>query len=97
MKREEKLSDVPTLKEQGIDLSFGTFRGVAVPKDTPDDIVKVLEESFATTIQSEEFKETLDKLKLGYRYENEEGFLDLIEAQDALFTELVPAIGLSPQ
>lgn len=95
--RVENLSDVPTLKEQGIDLSFGTFRGVAVPKDTPDEIVKVLEESFATTIQSEEFKATLDKLNLGYRYENGEGFLDLVEAQDALFTELIPAIGLAAQ
>ena len=95
--RVEKLADVPTLKEQGIDLSFGTWRGIAVPKETPDEIVKVLEESFATTIQSEEFKATLEKLNLGYRYENGEGFLNLVKSQDELFTELIPAIGLGPQ
>lgn len=93
----EKLPDVPTLKESGVDLSIGTWRGLAVPKDTPDDVVKVLEDSFATTIQSEEFKSTLDKLNLGYRYENSEGFLNLIKEQDALFAELIPAIGLAPQ
>ena len=95
--RVEKLADVPTLKEQGVDLSFGTWRGLAVPKETPDDVVKVLEETFATTIQSEEFKATLEKLNLGYRYENGEGFLNLIKTQDEIFTELIPAIGLSPQ
>ncbi|MCG7345526.1 tripartite tricarboxylate transporter substrate binding protein [Sporosarcina sp. ACRSL] len=95
--RVEKLSDVPTLKEQGVDLSIGTWRGIAVPKDTPDDVVKVLEDSFATTIQSEEFKATLEKLNLGHRYENGEGFLNLVKEQDALFAELIPAIGLSPQ
>ena len=58
------------------------LRGVAVPKDTPDDIVKVLEEKFATTIQSEEFKATLEKLNLGHRYENGEGFLDIVKTQD---------------
>ena len=68
-----------------------------MPKDTPDDVVKVLEETFATTIQSEEFKATLEKLNLGHRYENGEGFLNLIKTQDEIFTELIPAIGLSPQ
>ncbi|WP_428909964.1 tripartite tricarboxylate transporter substrate binding protein [Niallia sp. Krafla_26] len=93
----EKLPEVPTLKERGIDLSIGTWRGLAVPKDTPEDVVKVLEDSFATTIESEKFKGVLNNLNLGYRYENGEGFSNLIKEQDALFAELIPAIGLAPQ
>lgn len=37
--------DVPTFKEQGIDLISGSSRGLAVPKDVPEDIFKKLEEA----------------------------------------------------
>ncbi|MET3698578.1 tripartite-type tricarboxylate transporter receptor subunit TctC [Bacillus oleivorans] len=93
--RVESLPDVPTLKESGIDLSIGTWRGLAVPKDTPEDVVKTLEESFGETAQSEEFKATLDTLGLGYRYENAEGFTNLLKEQDALFAELIPSLDLN--
>ena len=36
--RLEQLPDVPTVKEQGIDLSVRKFRGLAGPKDTPPDV-----------------------------------------------------------
>ncbi|WP_075618830.1 tripartite tricarboxylate transporter substrate binding protein [Paenisporosarcina indica] len=93
--RVESLPEVPTLKERGIDLSIGTWRGLAVPKDTPADVVEKLEESFGETVQSEEFKATLDKLKLGYRYENGEGFTTLLEEQDKLFGDLIPSLNLN--
>jgi tripartite-type tricarboxylate transporter receptor subunit TctC len=93
--RVESLPDVPTLKEKGIDLSIGTWRGLAVPKDTPADVVEKLEGSFGETVQSEEFKAALDKLKLGYRYENGEGFTTLLEEQDKLFGDLIPSLNLN--
>jgi tripartite-type tricarboxylate transporter receptor subunit TctC len=43
------LPDVPTFKELGYDIVGGAYRGVAVPKDTPDDIVNKLEKAFAET------------------------------------------------
>ncbi|GHB01829.1 Bug family tripartite tricarboxylate transporter substrate binding protein [Modicisalibacter luteus] len=45
------LPDVPTFKELGYDIVGGAYRGVAVPKDTPDEIVNKLEEAFAQTNQ----------------------------------------------
>lgn len=91
----EALPDVPTLKEKGIELSIGTWRGLAVPKDTPEDVVSKLEESFGKTVQSEEFKASLENLNLGYRYENSEGFKNLLEEQDKLFGELIPSLKLN--
>ena len=55
-KRSETFPDVPTLKESGIPYSLGTWRGVGVPKDTPDNIVKVLEKSLEKAVASAEFK-----------------------------------------
>jgi len=43
------LPDVPTFKELGYDIVGGAYRGVAVPKGTPDAIVNKLEDAFAKT------------------------------------------------
>jgi tripartite-type tricarboxylate transporter receptor subunit TctC len=44
--RVDILRDVPTLKEQGIDFSEASYRGVAVPVGTPEPIVRKLEKVF---------------------------------------------------
>ena len=36
------MPDVPTLKEKGVDLSIGTWRGLIVSQKTPQDVVDVL-------------------------------------------------------
>ncbi|MBA7581066.1 hypothetical protein ES708_22966 [subsurface metagenome] len=45
-KRLSILPEVPTLKEKGYDVVFGTWRGVAVKKGTDPEIIKTLEELF---------------------------------------------------
>jgi len=64
-KRADIFPDVPTLKEQGIPYSLGTWRGVGVPKDTPDDVVKVLEKSLEKAVASTEFKDFMAKNGFG--------------------------------
>jgi putative tricarboxylic transport membrane protein len=41
-KRLPSLPDVPTLKEQGVDLIEGSFRGYLAPKGTPKEIINIL-------------------------------------------------------
>jgi len=43
-KRLEQLPDVPTAKEQGVDVAVRKFRGLAGPKNTPPDVIKAWEE-----------------------------------------------------
>ncbi len=51
------LPDIPTLKEQGIDVvGVGMNRGVLAPKDIPEDARKHLEEIFFKFSQAEEYK-----------------------------------------
>lgn len=40
--RIQYIPDVPTLKEQGIDVVTGTWRGIGAPKDTPDAVIEKL-------------------------------------------------------
>ena len=44
-KREPLFPDVPTFKERGIDFTFGVWRCLVAPKDTPKEIIARLEKS----------------------------------------------------
>jgi tripartite-type tricarboxylate transporter receptor subunit TctC len=48
-KRLDVLPDVPTFKELGYDIVGGAYRGVAVPKGTPPEVVKKLTDAFVET------------------------------------------------
>jgi tripartite-type tricarboxylate transporter receptor subunit TctC len=55
----ERLSyfpDTPTFRELGIDWVDGTFRGVAVPKSTPEDLRKRVSDFFAEINRDPEFR-----------------------------------------
>lgn len=55
------MKDVPTMVEKGFpDLVLDKFRGFAVPKDTPDNIVKVLEDSFKKVLDDPDYKKIYD-------------------------------------
>ena len=64
-KRADILPDVPTLKEMGINYSMGTWRGIGVPKGTPDEIVRVLEKSLEKAVASADFKDFMQKNGFG--------------------------------
>jgi putative tricarboxylic transport membrane protein len=55
-KRLPDFPDVPTAKEQGLDLSVRKFRGLAGPKGIPDDIAKMWEDALKRVIESPAYK-----------------------------------------
>jgi tripartite-type tricarboxylate transporter receptor subunit TctC len=66
------LADVPTFKEQGIDLVSATDRGIAVAAGTPAPIVKKLEAAFLEISKTPEFQATMKK----------QGFAQLVMGHD---------------
>ena len=60
-KRSEFLPNVPTLREQGVDVTTGSYRGVGVPVGTPDPIVRKLEKAFLEICKNAEYVETQKK------------------------------------
>ncbi|MHB1160940.1 MAG: tripartite tricarboxylate transporter substrate binding protein [Chloroflexota bacterium] len=56
-KRIDAFKDVPTLKEQGVDLELVQFRAVSVPKGTPPPVIARLEDSFLKAARSKEWVE----------------------------------------
>jgi tripartite-type tricarboxylate transporter receptor subunit TctC len=96
-KRSEALPGVPTLEEQtGIYVDFtSTWRGLAVPKDTPDEIVELLANAFVKGTEDEEFRASMKLNGLGLLVKDNKGFAKQLKESHDLFAKMIPELGLS--
>jgi tripartite-type tricarboxylate transporter receptor subunit TctC len=92
--RVKGFESVPTLKERKIDLSIGTWRGIAVPRNTPPEVVAVLRSAAAKTAAEPSLREMLDKQNLGYAYADQDEFRNAMARDDAFFKALIAKVGL---
>jgi len=92
--RQKGFEKVPTLKERGIDLSVGTWRGLGAPKNTPKEVVDILKAATQKTMQEPAMHEAMDKLALGYAYANSETFRAVMARDNETFKTLIPKLGL---
>ena len=58
--RHPKFPDVPTFKELGFDLVSGAYRGIAVPKSTPEDIRVKLSKMIGDINADPEFRKRME-------------------------------------
>ena len=59
-KRDATLPNVPTLKEQGINVAtWGSVKGVAVPLGTPPEIIEYLSSTLKKVCEDKDFKKTM--------------------------------------
>ena len=86
--------NVPTLKERGIDLSIGTWRGLAAPKATPPEVIAILVEATRKAADEAVIKDTLDRLSMGYSYADAETFRAGMKRDNELFKQLVNKLGI---
>ncbi len=93
-KRAEIFPDVPTLKELGIDWSMGAWRGVCVPKDTPDAVVSVLEKALEKAVASAEFKEFMKKNGFGIMWAPAAGYARFMAEGDKTMGIMMKDVGL---
>lgn len=87
--RDSKFPDVPTLKELGIDWSSGTWRGVAVPKGTPKEVISSLYEKLSKIANSEKYKDFMSKNGFGIKIRNSEEFYDFAKEQNTTWEKVL--------
>jgi len=85
---------VPTLKERNIDLSIGTWRGLAVHKATPPDVVTTLRTAARKAAEEPMLREQLEKLNLGFAYLDAEAFGQAMQRDHEYFKQLVQKLGI---
>jgi tripartite-type tricarboxylate transporter receptor subunit TctC len=93
--RDPAFPDVPTAHEQGFDVSLEAWRGIAVPKGTPQAVVARLEAAIRATVESQEFKDGCERLGARPSYAPALAFGEVIAKEDAKLAELMEAIGLN--
>lgn len=85
---------VPTLKERGLDISLGTWRGLAVNKATAPDVVASLRTMTAKTAQEKSLMDALDKQNMGYAYADGDAFYAAMAKDHAYYKSLIAKLGL---
>jgi len=83
------IPDVATLKEQGIDVTTGTWRGIGAPKGTPDEIIEILGKAFDQAMASAEFKDFMAKGAMTIHPLKAQEFTDFVKQDAELLGKLI--------
>ncbi len=93
-KRDPSFPDVPLAREMGLDIALDAWRGIAVPKGTPRNVIAALEKAVRETVESPEFAAAAAKLYVS------PGFLPAaisvwpVTKEDAALAKVMEQIGL---
>jgi len=87
--RMKEFPDIPTAREQGLDFVLGQWRGLAVPKGTPADRVKVLHDAFKATMDDPDFQELAKKGGITLEYKGTQDFRKHIADENEFFKKLI--------
>ncbi len=93
---EERLADfpdVPTAREAGVDWVAVGWRGLALPKETPAEIVQLLEEKCQSIAHSSAYRDFMQKQRFGLKIRDSSEFTDFLKAQDAQWHSVVESAG----
>ncbi len=89
------LAEVPTWKEQGVDISFGGYNGVLFPKDMSTEQMAYWENVFKTVSESDAWQELLDRYQLEATYIDHTAAKDFLAAQFEQTTALMKRLNIS--
>ena len=90
------LPDVPTAKELGYPAMLGgTWRGLAVPKGTPKEIVDKLVDGFTKAWNDPEFQDFMKKQGFGLAYLGPEEWGKFLESEHSAVGAVLKAVGLA--
>jgi len=96
--RDPSLPDVPTLKEQGINVStWGSIKGVAAPAATPKEVVDYLDATFKKVCEDAEFKKIMSDLFQPVMYLNSADFAKFLQQAYSDYGKLIKDLNISIQ
>ena len=88
-RRIKGFENVPTMKERNYDLVLGTWRGLAVPKGTPPEVINALKTVVAKTMQEPSLRETMEKQNFSTdTYEDQAAFQASMARESAYIKQI---------
>lgn len=85
--------NIPTLKESGIDWEAVGWRGLCLPKDTPQDIFDTVAAACSRIIESPEYADFMRKNGFGSKIRMGPEFAQFLAQQDAQWKNVIEAAG----
>ena len=87
--------DLPTVKESGIEWEAVGWRGLLLPKETPDEVVQVLESALTEILASEAYAEFMKKNGFGIVVKSPTEFEAFLAKEDAQWETVIEAAGFA--
>ena len=92
--RDPVFPDAPTAKEEGFDLTLDMWRGIAVPKGTPEPVIAKLQDAVKKTVESPEFQAAGKNIGFTPAYLPAAAFGKVIAEDDKRLADVMKEIGL---
>jgi tripartite-type tricarboxylate transporter receptor subunit TctC len=96
-KRSRLYPNFPTAKELGYNMTFEQWRGVGLPKGTPEDVKKILVDAFRKTVESEQFKKNVEQSGLELSFLGPKEFGAWLREQSEATKVVIDKLGLKPE
>jgi tripartite-type tricarboxylate transporter receptor subunit TctC len=93
--RDKIFPDVPTFKEQGVDVEFYTWRGLALPKGVPANVKAKITDAYKKALDSKEFQEFAAKASLNLEYKNAADFTKFLDQNYQDVEAVMKKLGLT--
>jgi tripartite-type tricarboxylate transporter receptor subunit TctC len=93
--RIEYLPDVPTAKEQGLDVEVAQYRFMTTPKGTPQEVKDKLVEGMKATFETEEYKSFNKQNSLTPMEQSGDEVLTQLQADQKRYADLVKQYGIN--
>jgi len=87
--RSPLLPGVPTLREKGIDLTAGSWRGIAAPSGTPVERIQLLNDAFKKALESDYIEAFSQKSGMSSDYLGPDAFRLFMEEEEEKYREIL--------
>ena len=93
--RDKIFPDVPTFKEQGVDVQFYTWRGLGLPKGVPAEAKAKIADAYKKAFDSAEFKDFAAKASLNLSYQDTAAFTKFLDQNYNDVAAVMKGLGLA--
>jgi tripartite-type tricarboxylate transporter receptor subunit TctC len=93
-KRAEEIPNVPTLKEEGVDVEYAVNRGLVAPKGTPAPVLEKLRSACGASVNEAGFAKAMKLQGTLVHYMNAEQYTAFLKKNDKVNHDLAKDLGL---
>jgi tripartite-type tricarboxylate transporter receptor subunit TctC len=92
---EGELADIPTWREQGVDLVYPMWRGVMGPGGMTPEQIAYWDDALSKMVEHESWKDAMNKQNMDIYYMNSQDFKAFLEKSTQEVAELLKTVGLA--